>query len=534
SRGSPVDRYYMQHFLERHKKAVKGRVLEAGDPAYTHQFGSRVVKSDVLNVIGSPGTTVVGNLQSGTGIPLAHYDCVILTQTVQFVFGIEKAVRNAYRALKPGGTLLLTASGISQISRYDMDRWGEYWRLTDLCLKEILSRAAPDAQTEISTYGNVASAKAFLDGISAEELPREVLDYQDPDYQLLIAAVVHKPKTVKKKALPHVQPVLNEPVILLYHRVANDPVDSQLLAVTPEHFSQQLSCLSEHLRVLALEELLDEVRRGFYCPDTAALTFDDGYADNLLNARALLEHHRLPATFFVASGMTGSTREFWWDAFEHLLLLPDVIKERAEINLNGRTLEFKLDNAAARFAAYDQLCGLCRALPPSEAASAARQLYAAAGLPEDGRLSHRALSREQLKQLAASPVSEIGSHTIDHAFLAALPAVEQRRQLVDSKAELERITGQTVRFLSYPWGTPDTFSAETMRIAQETGYEAGIANIQDALRAPVDFFAVPRFLVRNWNGEQFLQWLRTPAPDRGRFEQQMLNSRERRLSHGLY
>ena len=129
-RGQPIDRYYIEAFLQRQSHDIRGRVLEIGDPEYTHKFGSdRVTQSDVLHAVsGNPQATLVGDLATGQGIPHNVFDCIILTQTLLFVYDFHAAVTNCYAALKPGGVLLATFPGISQISRYDMDRWGDYWR----------------------------------------------------------------------------------------------------------------------------------------------------------------------------------------------------------------------------------------------------------------------------------------------------------------------------------------------------------------------------------------------------------------------
>jgi len=132
-RGQPIDRYYIEVFLKKHSPDIHGRVLEIGDSGYTHKFGGdRVTRSDVLHAVpGNPQATIVGDLSTGECIPENVFDCMILTQTFLVIYDVQAAVVNAHCALKAGGVLLATFPGISQISRYDMDRWGDYWRFTD-------------------------------------------------------------------------------------------------------------------------------------------------------------------------------------------------------------------------------------------------------------------------------------------------------------------------------------------------------------------------------------------------------------------
>lgn len=117
-RGKPIDRYYIYTFLCKNQSDLKGHVLEIGDSAYTKKFGeSRVTKIDVLHaVVGNPQATIIGDLSTGIGIPENAFDCMILTQTFQFIYNTKNAIRYSYQALAPGGVLLATVSGISQIA----------------------------------------------------------------------------------------------------------------------------------------------------------------------------------------------------------------------------------------------------------------------------------------------------------------------------------------------------------------------------------------------------------------------------------
>jgi hypothetical protein len=102
-------------------------------------------------------------------------------------------VSELHRILKPGGTALVTVPGISQISTWDMERWGDRWRLTSLSLRELLETRFSRQDVGVSTFGNAASALAFLQGIPAERIPARVLDRINPEYQVLVAARATKP-----------------------------------------------------------------------------------------------------------------------------------------------------------------------------------------------------------------------------------------------------------------------------------------------------------------------------------------------------
>lgn len=195
-RGLCIDRYYIEKFLTERAEDIKGQVLEIGDDRYARKFGgSRITKSDVLHVRqGNPKATIVADLSADAGIHSDSFDCIIFTQTLPFIYDFHAAVRSLYRILKPGGVLLATFPGISQISRYDMERWGDYWRFTTLSARRLLAEAFPPEAIDVRAHGNVLAAVAFLHGLAAKELEAEELDYFDPDYEVLIAARAVKPK----------------------------------------------------------------------------------------------------------------------------------------------------------------------------------------------------------------------------------------------------------------------------------------------------------------------------------------------------
>ena len=195
-RGQSIDRYYIEAFLQRHSADIHGRVLEILDNQYTRKFGrDRVTQPDILHVTpGHPRATVTADLTSADHLPSDTYDCIILTQTLQFIYNVPAAIQTLYRILKPGGVLLATFHGTSKIARYDMDRWGEYWRFTTLSARKLFTEAFPESTVAVRSYGNVLVAIAFLEGLVAAELRREELDYCDPDYEVLVAVRAVKPR----------------------------------------------------------------------------------------------------------------------------------------------------------------------------------------------------------------------------------------------------------------------------------------------------------------------------------------------------
>ena len=187
--GTPIDRYYIATFLDRHTDDIRGRVLEIGDRGYSKRFGgNRITRSDVLHVDDrQPDVTIVGDLVTGRGVPEAAFDCFICTQTLMFTYDVRAAIATLHRALKPGGVALVTLAGISQICRFDMDRWGDFWRFTSMAARRLFADAFGENNLTMNVYGNSFAAISLLQGLKTEELTREELDRPDRDYEVIIA-----------------------------------------------------------------------------------------------------------------------------------------------------------------------------------------------------------------------------------------------------------------------------------------------------------------------------------------------------------
>lgn len=195
-RGLPVDRYYIEGFLAAHAQDIRGRVLEISNDVYTRKFGGgRVTRSDVLHAApDNPKATIVADLTHADHIPSDTFDCIIFTQTLQFIHDVRATLNTLYRILRPAGTLLATFPGISQIIRKDMDRWGEHWRFTTLSARWLFEDSFPTGEVTVEACGNVLTATAFLHGLATEELRQEELAHRDPDYEFLITVRAMKSK----------------------------------------------------------------------------------------------------------------------------------------------------------------------------------------------------------------------------------------------------------------------------------------------------------------------------------------------------
>ena len=131
-----------------------------------------------------------------------------------------------------------------------------------------------------------------------------------------------------------------EAAILMYHRIGDPGCDPWGLAVRPERFAEHLNVLRRNARPIGLRRLAKELGEGTLKPGAVAVTFDDGYANNLYEAKPLLERHEVPATVFVTSGMVGREREFWWDELEAILLASRELPQTLRLEIEGQTHEW--------------------------------------------------------------------------------------------------------------------------------------------------------------------------------------------------
>jgi peptidoglycan/xylan/chitin deacetylase (PgdA/CDA1 family) len=314
-------------------------------------------------------------------------------------------------------------------------------------------------------------------------------------------------------------------LVLLYHRIADEDVDPWGLCVSPRHFAEQLDVLRRHRRCLPLCELVGLARERRLPSRAVALTFDDGYADNLHTAVPLLEQADVTATVFIVSGAIGVSREFWWDELERRLLRPVDLPAMLEIELDGEMLRYSVAPVerseahardrqvwrageqpppSPRHALYLELWQRLKLRPADEQRRVLDALAAWAGDPVSVRRTHRALSEQEVGRLANSDLIDIGSHTVSHPVLPSQPVERQRHEIVRSKLDLERLCGRSIRSFSYPHGQHD---GSTERLVEGSGFACACSVLDAAVHGRTDAFRLPRAAIGDWDGETFTRWL---------------------------
>lgn len=297
-------------------------------------------------------------------------------------------------------------------------------------------------------------------------------------------------------------------LILLYHRIAEAPLDPYCLCVSPKYFAEHLAVLRDSATPLSCADLIEAARAEHLPRRPVAVTFDDGYADNLHEAKPLLLRYEIPATVFVATGYLGAT--FWWDDLARLLLLPDRLPPRLSLTADGHTRSWTLNNNSAQTRRHllRSLHGWLRTTPPGPKLQAVNELRRWAG-GETGPdpLAH-GLKPPEIVSLAEDGLIEVGAHSVTHRPLARLLVAEQRSEVQDSKHDLETLLHRPVTAFSYPYGLARDFTAETVSLLRDCGFAYACTNVVDVAWRKSDPLRLPRLWVGNWSGEEFRHRLR--------------------------
>ena len=331
---------------------------------------------------------------------------------------------------------------------------------------------------------------------------------------------------LNKRWLSKIQAIFgSQAIILMYHRIADLACDPWELAVSPDNFEQQLQVLQKMGTVISLPTLADQLQAGSLKGKNIVLTFDDGYEDNFLIAKPLLEKYRIPATFFIPTESISLKREFWWDELERIFIHTETLPPQLNLNLLGEQLKFDFHKEvdltdelqkkhkswkhnepapSIRSTVYMLLWQKLIGATSTEQQQVLRELRHWAKLTEEARPGHHGMSEVQLKQLGAQPLFEIGSHTVTHTALGHQPAEIQRREIKESKEYLENITGYKLQTFSFPNGS---HNQSARNILKTEGFTAALTTDHLPVTKRTDRYQLSRFQVNNWPAPEFQKHL---------------------------
>jgi peptidoglycan/xylan/chitin deacetylase (PgdA/CDA1 family) len=274
--------------------------------------------------------------------------------------------------------------------------------------------------------------------------------------------------------------------ILIYHRVIPEPDPLLPDEICAREFDWHLAVLGRWFRVLDLPEAMARLRDGSLPARAACVTFDDGYADNVSAALPLLRKHGMTATFFLATGWLAGGR-MWNDT-----VIETVRRAPARV-LDARPAGLGMLDIGApeqRRGAIERLLARLKYLPMEERQRRADELASAAGcdLPSD-----LMMSADGVRELHRSGM-RIGAHTVNHPILAKLDRPRARREIEESRARLEAITGAPVRLFAYPNGRPGVdYLREHVDLVKDLGFDAAVTTARGVARSASDPLQLPRF-----------------------------------------
>lgn len=315
------------------------------------------------------------------------------------------------------------------------------------------------------------------------------------------------------------------PVVLMYHRIADVGVDPFSNAVSPDHFAEHLQVLRRYCEPIPLQTMVRLHHERRLPARAVSISFDDGYVDNLHNAKPLCVRYDVPGTVFVATGMTGLAREFYWDELERIFLCPGTLPTELTLRIGGQDCHWSLGEDAAygakafqrhrvyrfedaaptrRHAMYVELHNLLSSLADAERQSVLEMLRSWAKLlPSKRRLAHP-MTADEICTLSDGGLMEVGAHSVGHRLLPGLSGDEMDKEIRGSKRCLENILGESVKGFAYPHGRFDDRSAQIVR---DSGYAYACSTLNKPIRVSADSYALPRIMVKDWDGEQFARRL---------------------------
>ena len=280
-------------------------------------------------------------------------------------------------------------------------------------------------------------------------------------------------------------------MVLLYHSIDRAVGDPFNVTVAPERFEQHLQLLSSAFNPMPIAELARGARRGSLPPGAVAVSFDDGYADNLAHAQPLLSSHGVPATVFIATGFVTEGRPFWWEELRAMLLGGNRLPNEVTVPVADVELRLPVATEAERGRTLAQLQQAFQKLPGEQMEERLAELRSALGLTERGRVARRPLDTAGLTRLASADAIEIGAHTRYHSNLSWMSSEVVEREIADSRADLAELVGRPPMTFSYPFGA---HGRRVRRAAHRAGFELACGTTG----APVTWLTDRMELGRHW------------------------------------
>jgi peptidoglycan/xylan/chitin deacetylase (PgdA/CDA1 family) len=266
-------------------------------------------------------------------------------------------------------------------------------------------------------------------------------------------------------------------VILMLHHVRpwrpREFAPNRVLEITPEFLNLVLAELRcEGFDTIPLDAVPDRLRPGRRERPFAALTFDDGYRDNVEHAWPVLKRHSAPWTLFVTTDFVDGRGRLWWEELEEAIAR----LERVVLPGDGKVLDLPSRTTVEKQAAFEAVYWRLRAGPEERLRTVTTDLAAQAGVDTNQLALDLCLGWDEVQTLAHEPDVTIGAHSMSHAILAKCDAATAMREITESKGLLERRLGRPVRHLAYPFGDPSAVGVREFRLARRAGFVTAVTS----------------------------------------------------------
>jgi peptidoglycan/xylan/chitin deacetylase (PgdA/CDA1 family) len=293
-------------------------------------------------------------------------------------------------------------------------------------------------------------------------------------------------------------------LVLVYHRVATPAIDPWNLSVSPENFAAHVAALVRYTRVVPLTELQEAVRAAPERP-LVAITFDDGYVDNLQAAAPILAAAGAPATVFLVTGSLGRPGPFWWDRLAWIVLGPAKVPGELRLELPHGEVRWRAGRVGGRQRLHRTLWAALRLVNEDRRDAVLDHLSRWSGSDADPSAAGRPLTPGEVVELESTGVVDLGAHSVSHPPLPRLTMERRRWEIEESLEACARITGRRPTTFSYPHGDVDP---DTIGLAREAGLAVACAGHDGLVGPNTDPCALPRVSVHDWSGPLFTRWLR--------------------------
>lgn len=324
--------------------------------------------------------------------------------------------------------------------------------------------------------------------------------------------------------------ISNKVLVLMYHRIAELDSDPWQLAVTPKNFEEHLSILTKKYNVISSTELIESLKKKSLPSKSVCITFDDGYSDNYLSAKPLLEKYQCPATFFISSKYLEQQKLFWWDELEDIILGSEILPQELSILINDELFEFNLENdfkltdqqrelhknwvwtekpPTQRCELYFAIWEKLKLLPFDEQQSVIENLKQWANYQNINK-QNLPMTLQQLSEMSKQSLFELGLHTVTHPVMSFHSTEFQSQEIADNEVFLKEYCPNYIRVIAYPFGN---YNQDTLSVVEKQNLNAAFTTSEKVVNKYTDLWEISRFQVKNLNGTEFQKqlskWIRT-------------------------